>query len=184
MESVNAVIVLDAVDAGEQQFLAIRLKVSVIVDKEEDAVQRRDDRFGAFTAASWHDHNSVGRVDVVPLIEHGFLVGLGVAVRIFQNDDSVALLAIFQHIGVSESTIVNCFADPDSTHVIDIDRGGIGHHWLGREQVGRQFGMNVELHDGHRRIIAFNLRSCCGCRTGARWIDDQRVVLALISARV
>ena len=41
MEGVDAVVVLRAVDAGEEHFLAVGLEVAVVVDQEEDLVERR-----------------------------------------------------------------------------------------------------------------------------------------------
>ena len=127
-ETVNSMVVLSSLDAREEHFLAIGFGVAVIVVEAEHAVARGDNDSIAQHA------DSVSRIDVAALIEHRFLVGHAVAVSVFQNQNAVAFSSI-RIVAVGKSSIVNDFANPDATKMIDVDVRWAEQHRFGGEEL-------------------------------------------------
>ena len=113
VKGVNTVIVLRAIDLGEHQFLAVLVgdAVAIAIVEGENIVACGDDHAVAENA------DAMGGVDVGSLIKYRRLVGLTVADGVFQDNDPVALSTF-----ALVAAVVDDFANPDSTLVIDIDR--------------------------------------------------------------
>jgi hypothetical protein len=176
-ETVNPVVVLSSLDAGEEHFLAIGFGIAVIVVEAEHAVAGGDDDSIAQHA------DSVSRIDFAALIEDGFLVGHAVAVGVFQNQNAVTFGSI-GIVAVGEAPIVDDFANPDSTEMIDVDVRWAEQHRLGGEEL--QF--NAIGHIQSRNSVLWRAidRSILSDRSGSRRVNKElhTAAHALIAAAV
>ena len=85
----------------------------------------------------------MSRVDFVALVKHSLLVGNSVCVRVFHHEDAVTCRTFALAV-----TVVDDFANPDATFVIDVDRRDAEHRRLRgfrSEQRCFQSFRNVEL---------------------------------------
>ena len=70
-----------------------------------------------------------------PVGEDGHLVGLAVAVGVFEDLDPVGLLdAVEPLIAAAREPVVQPLGDPDAAARVDIDVGRIDQHRLGRPE--------------------------------------------------
>ena len=90
----------------------------------------------------------MGAVHIVALVEDGGLVGLGVAVGVFEDEDAVALGAFAEVLAV-----VHDFADPDTATMVDVDAGRARHHRFAGKELHQQFGIYREGIDSICRIV-------------------------------
>ena len=81
-------------------------------------------------------------------MEDGGFVGLRVAIGVFEDEDAVALGAFAVVLAV-----VDDFAHPHATAVVDVDAGRRKHHRLAGEDLHGEFGMHVELLGGGFRLV-------------------------------
>src|SRR3954465_9395161 len=83
-ERVNTVIVIDAREAGEEQFFFVGDAVAIFVGENEHIGRARNDHFVAENA------DAEGGVNFFALVEDGFFIGGPVAVGVFENDNAIA----------------------------------------------------------------------------------------------
>ena len=103
-------IVLPTADAGEQDFLLVRLIVSVGVGENENIFTGRNDN----AVVQYAD--SVRRIDVASLIKNFTHIGLSIVVGIFEDEDAIALGT-----AVTFAAIVHHLANPYPSTMIDVD---------------------------------------------------------------
>ena len=139
VEGVDAVVVLRAADFGEHQLLAARIRfaVAVPVVEAENVVAGRDDD----TVAEHAD--AVRRIDVHSLVEHRGLVGFGITVGVFEDQDAVALGAL-----ALVAPVVDDLAHPDAPLVVDVDGARAEHHRLAGEELRIEILVDAEAGDG------------------------------------
>ena len=84
-------------------------------------------------------------VDVASLIEDVSLVCYSIAVGVFNDDDSVAIGSL-RNVSVSNLlSIVDDFANPNSSKVVNVDVGWVGEEGFGGKESDVEFGMDFEL---------------------------------------
>ena len=99
-------------------------------------------------------------------MKHGLLVGLAVAVGVFQHEDAVSLGT-----GVLLAAVVHHLADPDAAFGVDVDVGGAREERLRCEERGFKVVRESERFRSAARID----RTCWGGRddAGRREGDEQ-----------
>ena len=127
VKGVDAVIVLGAGDAGEEQLFSIGLEITVVVVQEEDAVAAGDNNLRPFAARCWQNANAMCRINVVSLIKDSLLVADAIAVGVFKDQDAIPLLPLAEPM-----SIVHNLANPNSAEMVDVDAGRIEHCWIAR----------------------------------------------------
>ena len=122
-ERVQAVIVIVATEAGQQDLFLVGFVVAVLVRIDDEVRRGRDDDAIA-------DHCQPERCpQVFVLDEHLRLVGAAVAVGVGQDEDPIAgVMGQRALLCGIEVPVVDRFGDPDATADIDVDVGRVEEH--------------------------------------------------------
>lgn len=139
-EAVDTVVVLRALDSGEHDFASIGPQVSVIVIETEHAVTGRDNDSVA------EDADTVCRIDVTSLMEDSLSICFTVVIGVFEYEDAVAFRAVGV-IAIGKSAVVDNFADPDASEMVNVDIGRAEQHGFGGEELDVEFFCDVESGD-------------------------------------
>src|SRR5262249_24331920 len=126
-ERMNAMVVVNATDAGEKEFAFIGFAITVCVCKHKYVWRIGDDDF-----VSENTDPECG-VDAGGLVENSFFVRMAVPLRIFQDDYAISFRlenSPFLECGA----IIDTFGHPNAAPFIDVDIGGIAYHGLGCKQ--------------------------------------------------
>ena len=143
MERVDAVVVLLAPDAGEQQLLAVTPTVAVVIVEREHFLPGTNDDTVAEHA------NAVGRVDIGALMEDRDPIRFAITILVLQNEDAVALPAL-----AKMPPVVDDLANPDPSTGIDIDRRRAQNHGFGSKEPGLKIRVHLKVGHSLRRIMA------------------------------
>src|SRR2546422_4760328 len=126
-ESVYAVIVVFAADAGEEQVAPVGLAVAVGVGQHENVRGARNNHLVT-------EHADAQRgVDARVLVENSLLVRDAVAVGIFENYNAIAG-GLKNSPFLKGRAVVDALSDPDTATLINVHVSRIADHRLGGEE--------------------------------------------------
>ena len=108
-ERVGRMIMLRVADLGEEQLLLVGLQVAVLVREDEDVRRAGNNDLGGLAIETGQHADAKRGINVAALIEDRLLVGLAIAIGVFENQYAIAFGP-----GAVAAAIVHHFANPDA----------------------------------------------------------------------
>lgn len=136
MDAMDAVIVIDAIEAGEEDFgWAIGFAIAILVFKQIEVRRMADINLVPRSAGIPGNSDAKRGEEIGRLIEGGSLVSFAIAIAVFEDDNAVSFGA--NVLGAFEKfpAVVDRFANPDPAPFIDIHTGGVREHRLAGEEL-------------------------------------------------
>ena len=151
VQAVNAVVVVEAAEAGEELLRrAIRLRLGLVLAGEFENVRRLGDQHTqGFVLGVWDYHHAERVVEFLALVKRDRLRGFAFAFFIDQNLNAIAFRT-YERFVPQLATVVHGFSNPHATLMIDINTGGVEEHRFGCEEFDLQ--PIARLHGGERFI--------------------------------
>lgn len=116
-----SVIIIYTASRSKQDLLFFGYIISISVGENKDVRTGGDDNF----VAKYGDTQS--SINICSLVEYFMLIGFAVAITILQNEDAIPGIS-FRELWIETQSIVGCFANPDSSSLVNADIGRVDDH--------------------------------------------------------